>query len=106
MSADELRLPNPRRVAAGRLNWKKRKGFTAAGLERLRQAAIANKPWLHTTGPRSTEGKARSAANSIRKSPQPVREILREAAEVKTLIKSLQAMTALLLEQQPEMYIR
>lgn len=55
--------PNPKRVAAGRLNWLKRKGLTPAGRERLRRAALANRPWQYATGPRTTEGKAKAAAN-------------------------------------------
>ena len=49
--------PNPRRVAAGRRNWLKRKGLTPDSRERLRQAAFANRPWQHATGPRTAEGK-------------------------------------------------
>ena len=55
--------PNPRRVAAGRLNRRKRGPLTPEGRERLRQAALANRPWEHATGPRTAEGKARAAAN-------------------------------------------
>jgi hypothetical protein len=55
--------PNPKRVAAGRLNWVKRKGLTPEGRERLRRAAHANKPWLLSTGPRTMKGKATAAAN-------------------------------------------
>jgi hypothetical protein len=39
------------------------RGFTAEGLEQLRQAALAGRPWEHATGPRTPEGKARAAAN-------------------------------------------
>jgi hypothetical protein len=55
--------PNPRRVAAGRLNRQKRRGLSPAGRERLRQAALASRPWLHSTGPRTAAGKARVARN-------------------------------------------
>jgi hypothetical protein len=55
--------PNPRRVAAGRLNRQKRRGLTPEGRERLRQAALACRPWLHASGPKTVEGKARSAQN-------------------------------------------
>jgi hypothetical protein len=37
--------------------------LTAEGRQRLRLAALANRPWEHSTGPRTPEGKSRSAAN-------------------------------------------
>ena len=59
--------PNPPvltpRQIAGRLNHSKRKGLSAAGRQRLREAAKLNRPWKHATGPRTLEGKRRSAAN-------------------------------------------
>ena len=55
--------PNPRRVAAGKLNRRKRGPLSPEGRERLRQAALANRPWLASTGPRTPEGKARAARN-------------------------------------------
>lgn len=57
--------PNPQRVAAGRISRLKRKGFTPEGLDRLRQAALANQPWLYSTGPRTPEGKAKVAMNVV-----------------------------------------
>lgn len=54
---------NPNRVAAGRRNRQLRGPITAAGREKLRQAALKNKPWEHATGPRTCLGKTRSAAN-------------------------------------------
>lgn len=56
-------VPNPKRVAAGRLNRAKRKGLTDEGRERLRRAAHDRKPWLLSTGPRTLAGKAMAAAN-------------------------------------------
>jgi hypothetical protein len=50
-------------VAAGRLNRLKRRELTPAGRERLRLLALAERPWEHATGPRSPQGKARSALN-------------------------------------------
>jgi hypothetical protein len=67
--------PNPRRVAAGRLNRQKRKGFTPEGRERLHRAALENRPWLHATGPRTQQGKARAAANGKLLKARPVREV-------------------------------
>ena len=36
------------------------------GRRRLSEAAKKKKPWLHSTGPRTPEGKRRSAANSLK----------------------------------------
>ena len=85
---------NPRRVEAGRLNRAKRRGLSDAGRERLRQAALAGKPWEHSTGPKSIEGKAASAANGKvrQKGPQSVRELRAELVEVHGLLAQLQAM--------------
>lgn len=55
--------PNPKRVAAGRRNRKLRGPLTAEGREKLREAAVRNRPWERSTGPKTPEGKARSAAN-------------------------------------------
>jgi hypothetical protein len=38
--------------------------LTAAGREKLRQAALTQKPWLHSTGPRTPEGKAKVGLNA------------------------------------------
>jgi len=90
--------PNPRRVAAGKLNRAKRGGLTAAGAERLRRAALAQRPWEHATGPRSPEGKARSAANGLRRSTsgQSVRAALREVAVINSTVSALAAARAAL----------
>lgn len=54
---------NPLRVAAGRLNRKKRGPLTEEGLSRLREAALQHRPWEKSTGPKTVAGKSRSAAN-------------------------------------------
>jgi hypothetical protein len=59
----EIPGPNPRRVAAGRRNRQRWQGFTPDGLQRLRQQAQQNRPWQHSTGPKTAQGKSRSAAN-------------------------------------------
>jgi hypothetical protein len=56
-------FPNPRRVAAGRLNREKRGPLTPEGRERLRQAALAGRPWRFATGPKTAAGLARVAQN-------------------------------------------
>ena len=85
--------PSPRRVAAGKLNRQKRRGLTPEGRERLRQAARANRPWEHTTGPRTPEGKARAARNgkARQKGEQSVREVRRCLAEVVGLVYDMAA---------------
>ena len=85
--------PNPRRVAAGKANRQKRRGLTPAGRERLRQAALANRAWLASTGPRTPEGKARAARNgkARQKGGQSVREVRRSLAEVVGLVNDMAA---------------
>src|SRR5215470_11303114 len=85
--------PNPRRVAAGKLNRRKRGPLTPEGRERLRQAALTNRPWLASTGPRTAEGKARAARNgkARQKGQQSVREVRRSLAEVVGLVNDLAA---------------
>src|SRR4051794_895219 len=99
MNTNQL-SPNPRRVAAGRLNRQKRRGLTAEGREVLRRSALVNRPWLHATGPKTAAGKVRSARNGkIRqKGEQSVRELDsalaglgRLAADMAALRRSLQA---------------
>ena len=81
--------PNPRRVAAGKLNREKRKGLTADGRERLRQAALRGKPWEHATGPRTTEGKAKAARNGKARQLGPV-----SVRELRVDLRALRALAA------------
>jgi hypothetical protein len=83
--------PNPKRVAAGKLNRQKWRGLTPEGRERLRQAALANQPWQHSTGPRTAAGKVKAAANGKRRqaSEHSVREVRRSLAELATLALGL-----------------
>jgi hypothetical protein len=85
--------PNPRRVEAGRRSRQKWRGFSADGIQRLRQAALANRPWEHSTGPRTAAGKARSVENCrvTQKGPRSVRQLRAELAEFKLLITQMRA---------------
>src|SRR5580700_5922802 len=85
------KAPNPKRVAAGRLNQRKRKGFTPEGLEKLRQTALQNKPWLKSTGPRTPEGKAKVALNAkvLQKGPRSVREARADKKELEELMREM-----------------
>ena len=55
--------PNPKRVAAGRLNRLKCKPITEARREQMRQAAQEQKPWRFSTGPKTPAGKAQCVRN-------------------------------------------
>jgi hypothetical protein len=82
---------NPKRVAAGKLNHAKRKGLSAKGRERIRQAAIRNRPWIYSTGPTSAAGKAQVKANGKRRQLGvfSVRELRADLQEIKTLVQSM-----------------
>lgn len=55
--------PNPKRVAAGRLNRAKRGPLSESGRQRLSDAARRTRPWEHARGPKSVEGKVIVARN-------------------------------------------
>ena len=91
---------NPRRVAAGKLNRQKRRGLTAAGRERLRQFALAYRPWEHSTGPRTAAGKAQTARNGKlrQKGERSVRVIRQSVAELTGLVNEMMAGRTLVAE--------
>jgi hypothetical protein len=98
--------PSPRRVAAGRMNRQKRGPLTPQGRERLRQAALEHQPWLRSTGPRSSAGKIRSAANGKvrQRGERSVREARAALAEELGLVSDMRAarkLVAELLESRP-----
>jgi len=94
MARKYTRPPNPRCQAAGRANRAKRRGLTADGLQRLREAALRNRPWEHSTGPRTPEGKKKVANNGRKRQVGPVskRQILAELAATKSQVGELAAM--------------
>ena len=85
-------VPNPRRVTAGRANRLKRGTLTSSGRTRLRIAALENKPWMHSTGPRSEEGCEQAASNGrVRQTGLiSTRESRKKLAEVRVLIGKIQ----------------
>ena len=72
---------------------RKPKNWSPEGLERLRASAIATRPWELTCGPRTAEGKARSARNGRvrQKGEKSVRELRAELAGVFDLINQMVA---------------
>jgi hypothetical protein len=65
--------------------------FSAEGLERLRAAALANRPWEKTRGPISPEGKARASRNGRfnQKGEKSQRQLHVELAGVFNLINRM-----------------
>ena len=94
MVKEQNGLPNPKRVAAGRRNRLKRRGLTEAGRQRLRDAALRNRPWQYSTGPRTAAGKARAALNGkLRQVDEvSVREVRHELAGLNNVIEQLAAL--------------
>jgi hypothetical protein len=76
---------NPRRVAAGRRNRAQRRPLTTQTLQRLSAAAAAHQPWTRSTGPKTAEGKRKTAQNARKRvagppppEPEPLLDQLRE----------------------------
>ena len=96
-------MKSPARVAAGRRNRQLRGPLTDEGRRRLREAALATKPWKRSTGPRTAEGKAAVAENgrkhrkgemSVREQRAALAEVNILFAEMATLRKSVALQTA------------
>lgn len=62
--------------------------MTADGRKRQQQRALIHKPWEHSTGPTSVEGKERirQAASRRRKGPHTVRERRQLTADLRGLL--------------------
>ena len=77
MDSSSQRSPSPARSAAGKANRARRGPLTAEGRQALRQAALRNKPWLASTGPRTAEGRKQAARNGKvrQKGAMSVREL-------------------------------
>ncbi len=84
--------PNPKRVAAGRRNRRLRRGLTPEGRERLRLSAIKHRPWRYSTGPKTPQGKARSAENGRvrQKGAVSKRELGKELVDTQTAAEQMQ----------------
>jgi hypothetical protein len=85
---------NPRRVAAGKRNRQLRRGLTADGRQRLRQSALRNRPWEHSTGPVTPLGKAKVSLNGKKHQFDPlfsIRDAKEWSAEVTALLEELES---------------
>lgn len=82
---------NPKRVAAGKLNRLKAGMIGSQGLISLRQAALTNRPWEKSTGPRTDKGKRIAAANGAKqqKGPWSARQVRRELKQLNQLVDQL-----------------
>jgi hypothetical protein len=67
--------------------------LTPEGRQRLRQAALRDKPWRYSTGPRTEAGKAKVAANGryAQKGERSVRQIRAGVADVWQMIREMGA---------------
>jgi hypothetical protein len=92
MESLQAKAKNPRRQAAGRLNQLKSNGMTLAGRAKLRAAALLNRPWQWSTGPRTGPGKAKAADNGRvrQKGEVSARELRAEIAKACDLLRELQ----------------
>jgi hypothetical protein len=82
------------RQRAGRLNQLKWQGFSEAGREKLRQAALRNRPSQFSTGPKTAAGKARVAANGKKRQVRVLssRQVKAKLSGANALIRSLSAL--------------
>ena len=86
------RTPDPKRSEINRRNRQKRRGMSPEGKARVHAAALLHRPWERSTGPRTAEGKARSARNgSIAREGPSLRELKAELAGVFNLIHQMDA---------------
>jgi hypothetical protein len=92
MADEPTHAPNPGSVAAALCNRATRKGLTPEGRERLRQAALKNRPWRFSTGPRTPEGKAQMVLNGKKRQlgPRSVREVRADLAGLRAMLKDMQ----------------
>ena len=96
MSSAIKKEPNPKRVAAGRRNRALRGALPEEARERLRQAALKNRPWEAATGPTTPAGKAKAADNGRwNQTGESVREARRAVAELGDFIDQMQDLRAL-----------
>lgn len=87
------RPKNPKRVEAGKRNRQLRGSISESGLDRLRSAARANRPWEKSTGPITPNGKAIVTKNCNKGRPtqslSPTNLLLINAIQLLKQMKSI-----------------
>ena len=80
-----------------------RRGLTVKGRRRLRASAKLHRPWKHSTGPRTAEGKAQAILNgkTRQKGDRSVRELHRDLAPLRQLLQTIREQRQLLTAQNP-----
>lgn len=58
-------MASERQKRANRWNWQLWRGVSPEGRESQRRACRRNRPWVHSTGPRTAAGKLRSRENAL-----------------------------------------
>ncbi len=93
MCSQPWMLPSPRRSEVAKRNRAKRKGLTEEGRKRLRETAMAAKPWQHSTGPKTPSGKSQSVINGKvrQKGEFSVREARAQVKAIRELLRSILA---------------
>lgn len=91
MSSQPWMLPSPRRAEVLKYNRAKRKGLTEGGRQKIREAAIATKPWQHSTGPKTPAGRKQSVINGKvrQKGEYSVREARAQVKATRELLRSI-----------------
>lgn len=96
-------VKNPRRVAATKIARQKRGPLNQKARAKLRKLAYGRRLWEHTTGPRTPEGKARSAQNGLLscKGGVSIRGLNRELSGVVVQLQSSRDLRAAISKAMP-----
>lgn len=91
MTTAQVKSKNPRRIAAGQRNGLKRRPWNEADRLRLSRQCHERRPWLASTGPRTGQGKQRSARNGHGRCPDPnsLRQLRADRAAVNRMRRQM-----------------
>jgi hypothetical protein len=94
---------DPRRSEINRRNRQHWRGMSPEGKARVRAAVLLHRPFERSTGPRTPEGKARSARNGrVGREGPSVRELRAELAGILTLMNQMAVTRRSLLGREPQ----